>query len=54
VEKENDILYKKEFTYNEEFWKNFNVLYTQEEVNKAKHILSQDKAIEQQFKENSK
>ncbi len=54
VEKENDLLYKKEFTYNEEFWKNFNVLYTQEEVNKAKHILSKDKDIEQQFKENSK
>lgn len=54
AEKENDILYKKEFTYNEEFWKDFNVLYTQEEVNKAKHILSKDQDIEQQFKENSK
>jgi len=53
-EKENETLYNKEFTYNEEFWKNFNVLYTQEEVNKAKHILSKDQDIEQQFKSKSK
>ena len=51
---ENDILYKKEFAYDEAFWRDFNVLYTQEEVKKAKHILSKDQDIEQQFKQNSK
>lgn len=53
-EKENDILYKQKFTYNQAFWDNFNVLYTQEEVSKAMQLMSKEKDIEQQFIENSK
>ncbi len=53
-ENENDILYDRKFSYNKEFWKNFNVLYTQEEVIKAKGMLSKEKDIEEQFMENSK
>ena len=53
-EDENDLLYNREFTYNEEFWDDFNVLYTQEEVIKAKQVLSKEQSIENQFLENSK
>lgn len=53
-EDENDLLYNREFTYNEEFWDDFNVLYTQEEVIKAKQVLSKVQSIEKQFLEKSK
>ncbi len=53
-EDENDLLYNREFTYNEEFWENFNVLYTQEEVTQAKQILEKEQAAKNQINENSK
>ncbi|MBI9055139.1 MAG: hypothetical protein JEY96_15055 [Bacteroidales bacterium] len=53
-EDENDLLYNREFAYNEAFWKSFNVLYTQEEVTKAKQDLRKEQAIKNQFIENSK
>lgn len=39
IEDENDLLYNREFIYNNDFWDNFNVLYTQEEVTKARNNL---------------
>ena len=54
MEKKDVRLYEQEFDYNPDFWQNYNILLANPIQEKTKKDLEKEKALETQFKENSK